>query len=711
MAKTVDINLIINTAGSEKTLDQAKQNLSDINGIITKLGTNSETALGQKLNNALEETSKNVVKLTNELQGTGNELESSFNKGKNAAEGFSQTSITSLGKLRKELATLNNDLGAVEKGSKDFELLTSKIKATEQAIRRSEGAFGDASDKLKTLSGSGVEKANSSFALLKEGIANLDFGKFKIGLQGVAGSFKALGTAIISSGIGALALAITYVISNFDELSKSGGIVGNVLNAIGDYVKFVINGFEQLADKLGIIDLEEQKADEARQARSKKFIEDEQNKKTAVAERFNKEIALLKAAGKDTDELEIKSLKAQKAVVDSQLARIKAFQETTSMFDSILSPLIKKLTKEQEDAAQAIAVKEAEVGKKRSDNEVKRQQELKDLKLKYTEETLQQQLVREEKAELEKAKKLGASEAVLQTIRDSFSKKRQEDLLKQANEELDANAAADKLQQEEFEKRQKEGRDARNKRTLAANKSLNEQIALQNQEALDAANLKLLEDPTSINAQIEFAKTQRDILLENTELTEAERQKIINDSEDKINALKQQKIQQGFDIAKAGLNALSSLNDLVTNLESRRLKKGEKLSLEVQKKQFNRGKALAVANTGINTAEAIVKSLATPGGPAGVALSIFAGITGAASIGSILAKQFQPDSPNASGGDVPSVGTPNLGGDQTFAPAASIANQQIGAIDQNGFKVFVTETDITNVINKVEVIESQSTFG
>jgi hypothetical protein len=57
------------------------------------------------------------------------------------------------------------------------------------------------------------------------------------------------------------------------------------------------------------------------------------------------------------------------------------------------------------------------------------------------------------------------------------------------------------------------------------------------------------------------------------------------------------------------------------------------------------------------------------------------------------------------------VGNPNLGGDQTFAPTPSIANQQIGAIDQNGFKVFVTETDITRVINKVDVIESQSKFG
>jgi hypothetical protein len=711
MAKTVDINLIINTAGSEKTLDQAKQNLSDINGLVTKLGTNSETALGGKLNDALQKTTQNITKLTNELQETGNELENNFNRGKDAAEGFSQTSITSLGKLRRELATLNNDLESVEKGSRDFEILTNKIKGTEQAIRRSEGAFGDAADKLKTLSGSGVEKANSSFSLLREGITNLDFGKLKIGIQGVGGSFKALGSAIAASGIGALALAITYIITNFDELSKSGGLVGKVLTAIGDTVKTIINGFEQLADKLGLIDLDEQKQSEARQARAKKFIEDEQNKRAAVADRYNKEIALLKAAGKDTDELELKSLKAQKAVVDSQLARIKALQETTQVFDAILAPLIKKLTKEQEDAAQAVAVKEAEIGKKRSDNEVKRQQELRDLKLKYTEETLQQQLVREEKAELDKAKKLGASETILQSIRDSFSKKRQDDLLKQANEILDADAAARKTAEEESEKDQKEARDARVKRVLEANKSLNEQIALQNQEALDAANLKLLEDPTSIDAQIEFAKAQRDIILENTELTEAERQKIINDSEDKINALKQQKIQQGFDIAKAGLNALSSLNDLVSTLESKRLKKGEKLSIDVQKKQFNRGKALAVANAGISTAEAIIKSLANPGGPAGVALSIFAGVTGAASIASILAKQFQPDSPTASGGNTPDVGNPNLGGDQTFAPTPSIANQQIGAIDQNGFKVFVTETDITRVINKVDVIESQSKFG
>ena len=63
----------------------------------------------------------------------------------------------------------------------------------------------------------------------------------------------------------------------------------------------------------------------------------------------------------------------------------------------------------------------------------------------------------------------------------------------------------------------------------------------------------------------------------------------------------------------------------------------EQKKIEIQRNQAKREKALAVFDTTINTAAAIIKMLADPGGPAGVVLSVLAGITGAAQIATILA--------------------------------------------------------------------------
>lgn len=63
----------------------------------------------------------------------------------------------------------------------------------------------------------------------------------------------------------------------------------------------------------------------------------------------------------------------------------------------------------------------------------------------------------------------------------------------------------------------------------------------------------------------------------------------------------------------------------------------EQKKIEIQRNQAKREKALAVFDTTINTAAAIMKMLVDPGGTAGMVLSVLAGITGAAQIATILA--------------------------------------------------------------------------
>lgn len=75
----------------------------------------------------------------------------------------------------------------------------------------------------------------------------------------------------------------------------------------------------------------------------------------------------------------------------------------------------------------------------------------------------------------------------------------------------------------------------------------------------------------------------------------------------------------------------------------------EKKKIELQRKEAIREKALAVMTTTINTAAAIVGFLAKPSGLAGAALSVAAGITGAAQIAAILATPLPSMSSSGSG--------------------------------------------------------------
>jgi hypothetical protein len=66
--------------------------------------------------------------------------------------------------------------------------------------------------------------------------------------------------------------------------------------------------------------------------------------------------------------------------------------------------------------------------------------------------------------------------------------------------------------------------------------------------------------------------------------------------------------------------------------------KKARMIAEINRRQAVQDKALALFNIGISTSEAIMKFLVTPGGTRGIALSILAGITGAAQAAAVIAK-------------------------------------------------------------------------
>lgn len=111
-------------------------------------------------------------------------------------------------------------------------------------------------------------------------------------------------------------------------------------------------------------------------------------------------------------------------------------------------------------------------------------------------------------------------------------------------------------------------------------------------------------------------------------------------TEEEVKALHQQQAENTIQLAQQTSDALRGISQIAFNVEKSKLdkqlkdkkisqEKYDKELKEIQSKQAKRDKALNIFNSVISTAAAIVKMLANPGGPAGVALSIAAGITGA----------------------------------------------------------------------------------
>jgi hypothetical protein len=131
----------------------------------------------------------------------------------------------------------------------------------------------------------------------------------------------------------------------------------------------------------------------------------------------------------------------------------------------------------------------------------------------------------------------------------------------------------------------------------------------------------------------------------------------------------------------------------------------------IKKQQFERDKALRIAQVAIDTATAIVKGIAQfgpPPSPAGIAAIASAAIIGATQVAAIAAQKYQS-------GTAPSFNTGGGGGVSTGATASQLGgagvNANLNTQQQNtaeligqsnqGAPVYVLESDITGTQNKV----------
>ena len=390
------------------------------------------------------------------------------------------------------------------------------------------------------------------------------------------GALKLFKIALASTGIGLLVIAVGYLISNFDKLKTSSGLLGVSIRFIGDVIESVTLSIERFTDFLGLTNMAEQKlADEQKKRRDEELEDIQRSQKL--------KLDLLKIRHKDTLEEELKFAKESRERAREDL---KLLLNDNSKDGKILQ---KEKIKQINDLNSEITKLNAEIDQKKIDDQKKTDEELK----KESEKAEQKRLAELKKRLDEEARILKEH---LKHIQD----------LRLKSVEL----------QKKIELKQKEEADKR--RLFEDNRELDN---IREQQAR-INNLRIESDKQNLedrerNAQKERDKFERDRL------------------NDERKALEEQQAQR-FELAQASAVALFAIaqgisdfrkqtldNELASGLISE--KKYQEELKKIKRQEAIANKAQAVFNIGISIAEAIVKALAA--GP--VVGQVLAGITAA----------------------------------------------------------------------------------
>jgi hypothetical protein len=189
---------------------------------------------------------------------------------------------------------------------------------------------------------------------------------------------------------------------------------------------------------------------------------------------------------------------------------------------------------------------------------------------------------------------------------------------------------------------------------------------------------------------------------------EKRKQEAIKAERDKAFQEQVQQIEKVIGITQQFVGVTNALNGLLNASDQERLKqvKGNAVEEEkIKRRMFERDKKQRIAQTAIDTAANVVRSVANGGGiPAGIPFGIAAGAMGALQIAAISKQTFD----GTSGG-----GSFNAPPPSTQAPVTT-ANETNPNNTANNLpkmtKVVVLESDISNVQKKVQVTETLSGF-
>ena len=613
-------------------------------------------------------------------------------------------------------------------------------------------------------------------------------------IEGVGSGFKLLGSILKTNPLILLATIIGGIIVSFldmgaiiDGIKKGFKAFGNAVSATFDFIvdaaMFAIDMYTQFLDviTLGLFDINGaykgyvksvNDANEAERERieninkqieaSRKVISEQENlikayKKSAdnikqqrelVIGRYDKEIELAKAAGKNTEEMEMKKLEIiRQSVIDEIAERNKVLDAeiiianerqkilelqqskgNVGFFTRVIAEDAKKdvaetkkslkvLEKEFDDTDQAINVKKAERQKEANDKWKENEEKRRALELEANKIRIQNEneyldtIAKLQDENFEST--LSAEEREKRVVEEKYFAL--EEAAKNNAEQL---AIVTEAKERELGAITKKYKDEESRLIAEANA-----IRLQKEnEYLDT--IATLEEQNFENTLTDEQRELRAIdekyfALEEAAKGNAEQLAIINEAKNKeisdsnkkyrTEEENQQKQINDFRLkaVQDTLNTLSSLNELF----------GKKNEANA-KKQFQINKAISIASALITTYQSATAAYASqiiPLDPSSVVrgtiaagLAVAAGLVNVAKIASTQFNGGASASGGASGGSVGSL--PSLPTVDTSSTPFQFPTVE-GNNPQANQQTFVSVTEINSVNNRVQVAEANATFG
>lgn len=323
--------------------------------------------------------------------------------------------------------------------------LKAELKAAQSAALNGDGKaakrvaelkdkMDDLKDTTKSLQGSGVEKISSGFSLLGQGFKDFDFDKIKTGFKGVGSAMSAIPIFLIIEGI-------SYLVENWKELSEGNGLVAKSLQFLGDIFTSITDTIYKFTDAIGLTNTELDKQGEA----IKGFAEKSNAALSEQTQGFDRQIAVAKASGKNTVELEKQK---QQAIIDTNYLIAKQIEAFVRAGGALDDEKKKQLTASL-DFIKNAKVKEYEITE--NDNKAKQEQYKKNLEAKKAADD-------KAKADLEKSK--AESDALFESL----------------SKEQDAKLAAANKEKDDLEAQRAKLRDEMKAQQLALDKQAVEQF-------------------------------------------------------------------------------------------------------------------------------------------------------------------------------------------------------------------------------------------
>jgi hypothetical protein len=325
----------------------------------------------------------------------------------NTAKGFTSA--------KAELRALQQQLLQMDQTSEAFKVASARAAELKDNI-------GDLSAEINANAGNAFEGISNNVGLFGSRLMSLDLkgagqaltavgaASKKIGfkemateLGGLTKGIANLGKALLTNPLFLLGSVIALIVTNFESLSKSGGVLGSILTKIGDLIDWAIQGFQDLTDAIGLTSIAAQKESE-KVAQVAKDIRDEIDKidkiasdrKKKVLEEFNNDInKAYDAEKKRIDEILKDNERQMKSYEDlynsgtvlneSQQAMYEYFKTESTKFKAYIKDFGKevddyneKKRKEAADKAKKAQDEKERLQKEAGDKELERRKKLND---------------------------------------------------------------------------------------------------------------------------------------------------------------------------------------------------------------------------------------------------------------------------------------------------------------------------------------------